>query len=64
MEKNCGLRIELYPEMSKTITQNPPIASFIVRILSYAGNSKILTQSGDSSSMFKNIYNLVNANSI
>lgn len=45
VEKNCGLRIELYPEMSKTITHNPPIASFIVRILSYAGNSKILTQS-------------------
>ncbi|XP_045827825.1 BTB/POZ domain-containing protein At1g55760-like [Trifolium pratense] len=41
IEKNCGLRIELYPEISKE--NSYPIASFIISI--YGGNSKILTQS-------------------
>jgi hypothetical protein len=56
VEKNCGLRIELYPEMSKE--NSSPIASFIIRILSYGGNSKILTQSGDLSSM-QRVFDLI-----
>jgi hypothetical protein len=56
VEKNCGLRIELYPEMSKD--NSSPIASFIIRILSYGGNSKILTQSGDLSSM-QRVFDLI-----
>jgi len=37
LEKNKVLLIKLYPEISNFTKQNPPIASFVIRVLSSAG---------------------------
>ncbi|KAL9689969.1 hypothetical protein QQ045_010362 [Rhodiola kirilowii] len=42
IEKNRGLVIKLYPEISKLTKDNPPIASFIIRVVSSAGDRKTL----------------------
>ncbi|KAH9618513.1 hypothetical protein KSS87_022101 [Heliosperma pusillum] len=42
LEKNRVLMIKLYPEISKLSKENPPIASFIIRVLSSVGDRKPL----------------------
>lgn len=43
LEKNKVLLIKLYPEISNFTKQNPPIASFVIRVLSSAGgDTKLL----------------------
>lgn len=61
MEKKNASRIELYPEMPKTRTDNFPIASLIVRVLSSVGNNKVLAHSGDYSYVLFWCNNITNA---
>ncbi|KAK9691542.1 hypothetical protein RND81_09G203100 [Saponaria officinalis] len=42
LEKNRVLMIKLYPEITKLSRENPPIASFIIRVLSSVGDRKPL----------------------
>ncbi|KAI4306260.1 hypothetical protein L6164_029553 [Bauhinia variegata] len=43
VEKSRVLFIKLYPEISNLTRDNPPIASFIIRVVSSAGDRKALT---------------------
>ncbi|KAJ7963502.1 BTB/POZ domain-containing protein [Quillaja saponaria] len=43
LEKNRVLFVKLYPEISNLTRDNPPIASFIIRVVSSAGERKPLT---------------------
>ncbi|GJS49816.1 BTB/POZ domain-containing protein [Tanacetum coccineum] len=43
IEKNRTLQIKLYPEVSGLTKDNPPIASFIIRVVSSLGGRKALT---------------------
>ncbi|KAK3009630.1 hypothetical protein RJ639_015169 [Escallonia herrerae] len=42
VEKNRTLSIKLYPEISNLTRDNPPIASFIIRVVSSVGDRKTL----------------------
>ncbi|KAL3508321.1 hypothetical protein ACH5RR_027722 [Cinchona calisaya] len=42
VEKNRPLSIKLYPEISNLTRENPPIASFIIRVVSSVGDRKAL----------------------
>lgn len=42
VEKNRVLLIKLYPEISNLTRENPPIASFIIRLISSVGDRKTL----------------------
>ncbi|CAK9148900.1 unnamed protein product [Ilex paraguariensis] len=42
LEKNRTLFIKLYPEISNSTRDNPPIASFIIRVISFVGNRQAL----------------------
>uniref|UniRef100_M1C0U8 BTB/POZ domain-containing protein n=1 Tax=Solanum tuberosum TaxID=4113 RepID=M1C0U8_SOLTU len=42
VEKNRTLSIKLYPEISNFTRENPPIASFIIRLISSLGDRKTL----------------------
>lgn len=46
MEKNRSLFIKLYPEVSSLTKNNPPIASFIIRVVSSLGNRTTLAHPG------------------
>lgn len=46
MEKNRTLSIKLYPEVSNFTRENPPIASFIIRLVSSLGDRKTLIHPG------------------
>jgi speckle-type POZ protein len=46
LEKNRLLFVKLYPEISNLTRDNPPIASFIIRVVSSAGDRKALTHPG------------------
>lgn len=46
MEKNRGLFIKLFPEVSNVTRENPPIASFIIRVVSLLGNRTTLAHPG------------------
>lgn len=41
------LFIKLYPEISNLTRDNPPIASFIIRVISSVGDRKALTHPGN-----------------
>ncbi|XP_021905843.1 BTB/POZ domain-containing protein At1g55760 [Carica papaya] len=43
VEKNRVLSIKLYPEISNITRDNPPIASFVIRVVCSAGDRKALT---------------------
>ncbi|KAK8648718.1 hypothetical protein V6N13_129462 [Hibiscus sabdariffa] len=43
VEKNRVLYVKLYPEISNLTRDNPPIASFIVRVVCWAGDRKSFT---------------------
>ncbi|CAM8948654.1 hypothetical protein QQ045_016958 [Rhodiola kirilowii] len=43
IEKNQGLSIKLYPEISNFTRDNPPIASFAIRVVCSVGGRKALT---------------------
>ncbi|KAH7861717.1 hypothetical protein Vadar_029846 [Vaccinium darrowii] len=43
VEKNRMLFVKLYPEISNLTRDNPPIASFIIRVVSSVGDRKALT---------------------
>lgn len=47
MEKNRQLFVKLYPETSNLTRENPPIASFIIRVLSSVGDRKALIHPGN-----------------
>ena len=47
MEKNKLLYVKLYPEISNITRDNPPIVSFIIRVVSFAGDRKALTHPGN-----------------
>ncbi|KAG8365183.1 hypothetical protein BUALT_Bualt18G0077800 [Buddleja alternifolia] len=42
VEKNRTLYIKLYPEISNLTRENPPVASFIIRVVSSVGDRKCL----------------------
>ncbi|KAJ0733987.1 putative chromatin remodeling & transcription regulator BTB-POZ-MATH family [Helianthus annuus] len=42
VEKNRSLSIKLYPELLNSTRDSPPIASFIIRIISSSGGRKVL----------------------
>ncbi|CAN0922924.1 BTB/POZ domain-containing protein At1g55760 [Linum grandiflorum] len=42
VEKNRVLFVKLYPEVSSLTRENPPIASFVIRVVCSAGNRKSL----------------------
>lgn len=42
VEKNRALSIKLYPEISNFTRENPPIASFVIRLISSLGDRKTL----------------------
>lgn len=46
MEKNRTLFIKLYPEISNLTRENPPIASFIIKVVSSVGDRKCLIHPG------------------
>lgn len=43
IEKNRGLFIKLYPEISNLTRETPPIASFVIRVVCFVGDRKALT---------------------
>ncbi|KAJ4828708.1 hypothetical protein Tsubulata_029676 [Turnera subulata] len=43
IEKNRALYVKLYPEISNLTRENPPIASFIIRVVCSVGDRKTLT---------------------
>lgn len=49
VEKNRMLFVKLYPEISSLSRDKPPIASFIIRVISSAGGRKSLAHPGNSS---------------
>lgn len=46
VEKNRILYVKLYPEISAVTRDNPPIASFIARVVCSAGGRKTLIHPG------------------
>lgn len=52
VEKNRVLFVKLFPEISNLTRDNPPIASFIVRVVSSVGDRKSLTHPGHQCSDF------------
>ncbi|XP_048225689.1 BTB/POZ domain-containing protein At1g55760 [Ricinus communis] len=54
VEKNRVLSVKLYPEISNLTRDNPPIASFIVRVVSSAGDRKALTHPEITDKQLKN----------
>lgn len=46
MEKNRSLTIKLFPEISNFTRENPPIASFRIRVISSVGDRKCLLHPG------------------
>ncbi|KAE8713737.1 BTB/POZ domain-containing protein [Hibiscus syriacus] len=54
VEKNRVLYVRLYPEISILTRDNPPIASFIVRVVSSAGDRKALTHPEITDKQLKN----------
>lgn len=46
MEKNRTLSIKLYPEISNFTRENPPVASFIIRLISSLGDRQTLIHPG------------------
>ncbi|XP_050237729.1 BTB/POZ domain-containing protein At1g55760 [Mercurialis annua] len=46
VEKNRVLFVKLYPEISNLTRENPPIASFSIRVICSAGDRKALTHPG------------------
>lgn len=47
MEKNRTLFIKLYPEISSLSKETPPIASFIIRVVSSLGGRTALVHPGN-----------------
>lgn len=47
MEKNRVLLVKLYPEISNLTRDNPPIASYNIRVVCSAGDRKALTHPGN-----------------
>lgn len=43
------LFVKLYPEISNLTRENPPIASFIIRVVSSAGDRRSLAHPGNES---------------
>ncbi|CAK7323856.1 unnamed protein product [Dovyalis caffra] len=54
VEKNRVLFVKLYPEISTQTRENPPIASFIIRIVSSVGDRKALTHPEVTDKQLKN----------
>lgn len=55
VEKHKVVFVKLFPEISNVTRDNPPIASFIMRVVSSAhGNRKALTHPGNQNSDFCN----------
>ncbi|KAF8410902.1 hypothetical protein HHK36_003439 [Tetracentron sinense] len=54
VEKNRVLFIKLYPEISNLTRDRPPIASFIIQILSSVGDRKALVHPGITDKQLKN----------
>ncbi|GKV37415.1 hypothetical protein SLEP1_g45446 [Rubroshorea leprosula] len=54
LEKNRVLFVKLYPEISNLTRENPPIASFIIRVVSSAGDRKSLTHPEITDKQLKN----------
>uniref|UniRef100_A0A2N9EVM5 BTB domain-containing protein n=1 Tax=Fagus sylvatica TaxID=28930 RepID=A0A2N9EVM5_FAGSY len=54
LEKNRLLFVKLYPEISNLTRDNPPIASFIIRVVSSAGDRKALTHPEITDKQIKN----------
>ncbi|GMN59912.1 hypothetical protein TIFTF001_029007 [Ficus carica] len=54
VEKNRVLFVKLYPEVSNLTRDNPPIASFIIRVVSSAGDRKALTHPEVTDKQLKN----------
>lgn len=40
------LNVKLYPEVSNLTRENPPVASFVLRVVSSAGDRKVLSHPG------------------
>ncbi|XVE80617.1 hypothetical protein DITRI_Ditri14bG0153700 [Diplodiscus trichospermus] len=54
IEKNRVLYVKLYPEISNLTRDNPPIASFIIRVVCSAGDRKTLTHPEITDKQLKN----------
>ncbi|KAH9619293.1 hypothetical protein KSS87_007361 [Heliosperma pusillum] len=54
LEKNRVLMIKLYPEISNLSRENPPIASFVIRVLSSVDDSKPLVHPKVTDQQLKN----------
>ncbi|RVX14714.1 BTB/POZ domain-containing protein [Vitis vinifera] len=54
IEKNRTLSVKLYPETSNLTRDNPPIASFIIRVLSSVGDRKALVHPEITDKQLKN----------
>ncbi|XVF03573.1 hypothetical protein REPUB_Repub05bG0005100 [Reevesia pubescens] len=54
VEKNRVLYVKLYPEISNLTRDNPPIASFIIRVVCSAGDRKALTHPEITDKQLKN----------
>ncbi|XWS09599.1 hypothetical protein CRYUN_Cryun39dG0003500 [Craigia yunnanensis] len=54
VEKNRVLYVKLYPEVSNLTRDNPPIASFIIRVVCSAGDRKALTHPEITDKQLKN----------
>ncbi|XWS27682.1 hypothetical protein CRYUN_Cryun25bG0002300 [Craigia yunnanensis] len=54
VEKNRVLYVKLYPEISNITRDNPPIASFIIRVVCSAGDRKALTHPEITDKQLKN----------
>lgn len=60
MEKHKVVFVKLFPEISNVTRDNPPIASFIMRVVSSAvGDRKALTHPGHQNSEFFIFFSLV-----
>lgn len=46
MEKNRVLFVKLFPEISNLTRDNPPIASFIIRVVSSVGDRRAIIHPG------------------
>lgn len=56
MEKNRTLSIKLYPEISNFTRENPPVASFIIRLISSLGDRQTLIHPGKIVLKFINLF--------
>lgn len=59
VEKNRGLFIKLFPEVSNVTRENPPIASFIIRVVSFLGNRTTLAHPEITNKQWKNCEDFV-----